>query len=428
MTIRPRTEPRSSRAAFAAILFAFFCFGSLFGVWQVVLEDLKQALGIGSGALGTAMTIGFFASLPAMLAGGKIADRFGVVPVIAVSSFCIALAYVGLAVVDTYFVLIGLMLAFFGFAGVLDVGLNAAAVAYEQSTGKRALGFFHATFSAAAASSAILTGLFLTFGIDFRLLYLAVSMLLLILAALSLFGKVFPGQQRVEEDASVDHLGQNPGLYRNPLILLLAFITMLGFFGESALSSWSAIYLRGSLDLPAVLGASGVAVFHIAMAVGRLSAGAAVVRFSQAVRPHGCRQHRRGRHGGRARDATAVPDSHRFHFRRPRLGSHCPDRILDRRRHRAGASRRGNVGDHGSQLRRPSPGPRDHRPERRGGRVAYGFVSGHRRRHRHSRSFRKIAHSLDGREETSSATGTSQEVMTKFLLPAESALRSCGLD
>lgn len=95
-----------------AILFAFICFGVVFGIWQVVLEDLKQALGISSGALGSAMTVGFFASLPAMLAGGKIADRFGVVPVIITSASGVALAFAGLAFVNNYVLLIGLMLLF----------------------------------------------------------------------------------------------------------------------------------------------------------------------------------------------------------------------------------------------------------------------------------------------------------------------------
>lgn len=283
MTESTDTSSLPAGRAFAAILFAFCCFGALFGIWQVVLEDLRAAIGINKGALGVALTVGFFASLPTMLAGGRIADRFGVVPVIAVSAIAVAVAYAGLAVVDGYVFLIALMLLFFGFSGVLDVGINAAAVAFEQATGRRALGFFHAAFSAAAAASAILAGITLSAGISFRLLYLVVTAMLLILAAVVVFGQVLPRRQRADDDGgSVEERRRNL-LYRNSLILLLAGITLLGFFGESALSSWSAIYLRGSLDMSTVLGASGVAVFHIAMAVGRLAAGAAVIRFSRRV-------------------------------------------------------------------------------------------------------------------------------------------------
>lgn len=42
---------------------------------------------------------------------------------------------------------------------------------------------------------------------------------------------------------------------------------------------WSGIYLRQTLELPALLGASGVAVFHAAMTAGRLGAAWTVARF-----------------------------------------------------------------------------------------------------------------------------------------------------
>jgi MFS family permease len=43
------------------------------------------------------------------------------------------------------------------------------------------------------------------------------------------------------------------------------------------MSSWSGVYLRGTLGLPA-LGGGGVAAFFAAMALGRLAAGLAVAR------------------------------------------------------------------------------------------------------------------------------------------------------
>lgn len=46
---------------------------------------------------------------------------------------------------------------------------------------------------------------------------------------------------------------------------------------------WSGVYLRSSLELPALLGASGVAIFFAAMAVGRFGAGFVVVRFGDRL-------------------------------------------------------------------------------------------------------------------------------------------------
>lgn len=60
------------------VFLAFALFGTLYGVWLVLLADLQQALGLSPGALGAALAAGLAASLPVMLLGGRIADRWGV--------------------------------------------------------------------------------------------------------------------------------------------------------------------------------------------------------------------------------------------------------------------------------------------------------------------------------------------------------------
>ncbi|HEX2222252.1 MAG TPA: hypothetical protein VHK06_06970, partial [Candidatus Limnocylindria bacterium] len=56
---------------------AFGAFGILFGVWQVLLPDLTRDLRLSPGPLGAMLSLGFIASLPAMLAAGRVADRVG---------------------------------------------------------------------------------------------------------------------------------------------------------------------------------------------------------------------------------------------------------------------------------------------------------------------------------------------------------------
>lgn len=60
-------------------------------------------------------------------------------------------------------------------------------------------------------------------------------------------------------------------MYREPVLLILAGATAVGFLSESAMESWSAIYLRDVLGSSVLIGAAGVAVFHGAMTVGRLA-------------------------------------------------------------------------------------------------------------------------------------------------------------
>ena len=42
---------------------------------------------------------------------------------------------------------------------------------------------------------------------------------------------------------------------------------------------WSGVYLRNTLELPALVGASGVAVYHASMAAGRLISAGVISRF-----------------------------------------------------------------------------------------------------------------------------------------------------
>lgn len=69
------------------------------------------------------------------------------------------------------------------------------------------------------------------------------------------------------------------GLYRNLSLLLVGVIAALAFLSEGTMEDWSGVYLRQTLALPALLGASGVAVYHASMAVGRVGAAQVIKRF-----------------------------------------------------------------------------------------------------------------------------------------------------
>ncbi|MEJ7761433.1 MAG: hypothetical protein WKF80_01435, partial [Thermomicrobiales bacterium] len=90
------TVPRRGKLDPVTMLFvAFGAFGMMFGVWQVLLADLRRALDVSEGPLGLAITVSVIASFPAMLAAGRVADRLGVRALIAggaLSMGCVFLA------------------------------------------------------------------------------------------------------------------------------------------------------------------------------------------------------------------------------------------------------------------------------------------------------------------------------------------------
>lgn len=262
------------RAELLPILAAFTTLGFMFGVWQVALPDLAGTLHLSPGPLGAALSIGFVVSLPAMLIGGRVADRLGARNVGVAAGSLLALAFIGFSQVDAYWALVGLLMLLLAASGVYDVAINAGAIDLEQRSRRRVLPVLHAAFSGGGAAGAVVAGVLVSLGVGFRLLYVGTSALILIVMVAWLL------RSSVRSAHHVDRAG-NANLYRNALLLLLAAVAGLSFLSEGAMESWSAIYVRSSLDLPALFGAAGVATFHGAMLCGRLATAGVAGRFGR---------------------------------------------------------------------------------------------------------------------------------------------------
>ncbi|TXH72735.1 MAG: MFS transporter [Thiothrix sp.] len=263
------------KAAFWVVISGFFALGAVFGSWQVMMADLQQAFGLSSGQLGLTLTLGVVGSFPAMLLTGRLVDRWGARRLMLLSILLSALAYASFHWVNSYPLLLISIICLMASSGALDVGINAAAVNYEQNTGDTRMSFFHAGYSGMAAVAALTTGFLLFTGLEFRTVYLLVAGFLTLLGliyALSANLDSLISHHQHDSQAELTPTSRAV-LFRTPILLLLAAITGLTFFSEGTLEMWSAVYLRLSLDLPTIIGAAGPAVFHFAMMIGRLGSG-----------------------------------------------------------------------------------------------------------------------------------------------------------
>jgi MFS family permease len=254
-----------------ALFVAFGALGLLYGFWQVLLADLAANLELRPGPLGAAISAGFVASLPVMVAAGRISDAVGARRLGLVSTLLLAGSMAAFGLLGSYVALIAVLLIFMAASGSYDVAINAAGMAAERATDRRVLTLLHAGFSAGGAIGAVAAGALLAVGIGFRPLYGLVGILFAVLAGAAWWAHRIPAAMA---DVSVP----SGRLYRDPILLLLAGIAALAFMSEGAMEGWSTIYLRGTLDLGPLLGASGVAVFHGAMTAGRLSAAGITAR------------------------------------------------------------------------------------------------------------------------------------------------------
>lgn len=273
-----RSEPRSPvfTRSFVFALLGFGTYGFISGILQVLLTDLLRALELTPGSLGTALTLGSIGSLPIMFFGGRLADRFGLQTLLALSGFALAAALVGFSITGSYLVLVFLFLLFACASGAFDVGINAASITAEQRSGHRLIPYCHAAFSGFAALGALLSGLLLSFGVSFRLLYLLAAIVCALYVAAMLLTRALP--YKAPPEVKAEGVGKPQSLFRQPVLLLLGGIVALAAISESSLENWSVVYLRTVMGLPVLLGAFGVALYHAAMFTGRVITARLITR------------------------------------------------------------------------------------------------------------------------------------------------------
>ena len=250
---------------------AFGAFGVLWGAWQAVLPDLARHHGLSSGPLGLILTAGFAASLPAMIASGRVLDRHGTAWGVGVPAVGMAAALVALATLAPMPVPILAVVLLVAASGAYDVAINGAAMADRRWSRPVALTLLHAAFSAGGVAGALGGGVALGAGVAFQLAYLGVAGAVLLIAAVAASA---PHAVRREVEPV-------PGAILAAL-LPLAAVAALAFVAEGSMETWSAIYLRDALGAAALVGALGPASFHAAMLVGRLVGAAVAGRLGAA--------------------------------------------------------------------------------------------------------------------------------------------------
>jgi MFS family permease len=171
--------------------------------------------------------------------------------------------FVGLASVTNYPALLLVLATLSAASGAFDVGVNTAAVTHERVTGQRRMAVSQAAFSTGGAIGALSAGALLAAGVPFKVIYLA-AVVPLTAVVLAVARTRFP-----DSGGPVQH-GRRTGLWANRPLLVVAVVAALALLAEAAMEQWSGVYLRSTLGLPALAGASGVAVYHASMAAGRL--------------------------------------------------------------------------------------------------------------------------------------------------------------
>ncbi|SCG57047.1 Predicted arabinose efflux permease, MFS family [Micromonospora echinaurantiaca] len=275
---KTRTDRPTIRARWA-ITTVFGANGLLIASMAVRTPSLKLDLDLTSGHLGVLSAIFGLAAVISMQIVSSVVARAGSRTIVRPVALILPLLLVGIAVAPNFPALVIVQLAFGAVHGMLDVTMNAHAVAVERRLKLPIMSSCHAAWSIGAIAGALFGAGAAQREMSRTLHYLLVAVALVPLLALC---------GRVLLPAHADHPPQSAGHgprseWRTGWTLPVLVFGAMGatvLTAEAAVAGWSGVFLHESLG--ASLGAAGLGyvMFAACQTIGRLVGDRLQVRAS----------------------------------------------------------------------------------------------------------------------------------------------------
>jgi MFS family permease len=246
------------------------------GPWMPLLKDRAS---LDAGDLGIALT-GLSAGL---LLGTRVAGpmlrRVGVRFVIRLAVVLMAGILGGLPALRSLWTLASGFAVLGVISGVLDVGMNDAAVAVERLAQRRVMSAIHGTWSVAMLASAGVASIGVSVGLGIQSYFVAVAMLLGVTTFP--FLRWLPPGDGSPGLLMKPSLEPRPGL-RDHAVAALCSVGAAAFIVEGTANEWSAVYLRDHVRASHGVAAFGVVAFSAGMVASRFMGDRLATRFGAA--------------------------------------------------------------------------------------------------------------------------------------------------
>jgi MFS family permease len=257
-----------------AVSVFFFCQGLSFASWASRIPDIKTALHLSDGGLGTLLLALPAGQLVTMPFSGRAVTRFGSKKVLrlAIVGYVLSLINIGLA--DKPWQL-ALALFLFGVCGNLcNISVNTQAVHAEKLYNRPIMSFFHGIWSTAGFTGALVGSLVMRFDLQPHYHFAIVAGL--IVSLMLLFNKYLLYTPTSRSAASLKKIKRPHGS-----LLLLGAIAFCCLCAEGCMFDWSGVYFKDVVKAEGSLVSLGYASFMIMMATGRFTGDKLALRFGR---------------------------------------------------------------------------------------------------------------------------------------------------
>jgi MFS family permease len=256
----------------------FFADGAIFGTWVSRVPAIEAHVHARTGPLGLALLGIAVGALLSRQVAGQLVVRMGsrAIARIGIASCCAMLPLPALAANVT---VLGIALIGFGAAlGVLDVSINANAVAVQDQMGRPVMSSFHGIYSVGGLTGSAAGGRAAAAGASPFLHFFLVAVILACATLLASAWLLPPSDDMARKPETTRGWARLPPQYRFALFLL-GFVGLCSMVGEGAVGDWGAIYMHTDLGASLSFASSGFAAYSLAMAAGRLLGDRSVARW-----------------------------------------------------------------------------------------------------------------------------------------------------
>jgi MFS family permease len=253
------------RATLALLMGYFGFFGMLIGADGVIWAEVVLALQLNKATFGTVQLVAPLLAVGLLLVSGRLCAWAGKKRVVLAGLALLSVSRLALAGAGNLWGVVGMLLLTGAGAALLEAGMNAATLDWEQTTGRSVMSAMHAGFSGGAVLGALGAGALLELGWSYGQVLVLLSALFGLMIIVTLPARDPPAGAGTSGEATP----MLRLLVGRPLLVALALIGVVGVVGESVANVWSVIYLR-ELGAQSFVGGVAFALFNGAMFVGRL--------------------------------------------------------------------------------------------------------------------------------------------------------------
>lgn len=256
-------------ARYACALY-FFIQGLCASTWAARIPAIAGRLKLTDDVLGNVLLCGPLASLCAMPIAGFLVARFGSRPVLRLSVLYQALGVCAIGWAPSGKALTGALLAYGAANTLVQISVNAQAVATERQSGHSLMASYHGLWSIGGFVGAAIAAALTSRGVAPQNHVSLMMLLVLILYVL--------GYQLLLDDAPAAADPKRAAARPDQALMTLGLLAFAAMFCETALFDWSGIYLGRVAQVSPQVAALAYAAMMAAMAVGRFMADYGVQR------------------------------------------------------------------------------------------------------------------------------------------------------